>query len=95
MRRQARGRLDLVLAFVRSEAELRRRLPPLARALADHAVLWVAWPRRAGGHRSDVTEDLLRDVVLPTGLVDVKVAALDSDWSGLKFVRRRELRARR
>lgn len=47
---------------------------------------------RAAGHESDVTENLLREALLPLGLVDVKVAAIDHDWSGLKFVRRRELR---
>ncbi len=54
------------------------------------AALWIAWPRRAAGHESDVTEDLLREVLLPLGLVDV--AAIDHDWSGLKFVPRKELR---
>ena len=50
------------------------------------------WPRKAAGHVSDITENLLRELVLPTGLVDVKVAALDEDWSGLKFVWRKENR---
>jgi hypothetical protein len=56
------------------------------------AALWIAWPRRAAGHRSDVTENLIREVALPLGLVDTKVAALDADWSGLKIVWRRERR---
>lgn len=60
--------------------------------LADDAALWVAWPRRAAGHVSDITENALREVFLPLGVVDVKVAALGEDWSGLKFVRRRENR---
>ena len=51
------------------------------------------WPRRAAGHDSDVTDDLMRKVVLPTGLVDVKVAAVGEDWSGLRFVWRKEVRA--
>jgi hypothetical protein len=65
---------------------------PLARkvgvkpGMGKQAALWVAWPRRAGGHTSDVSENDLRDLFLPTGLVDVKVAALDADRSGLKFV---------
>ncbi len=54
--------------------------------------VWIVWPRRAAGHDSDVTDNLLRDVVLPTGLVDVKVAAVGEDWSGLRFVWRREAR---
>ena len=87
-----RGRFDVAVVFVRSAAELRRRGDPVARATADEAATWIAWPRKAGGHVSDVTEDLLREVLLPTGLVDVKVAAIDEDWSGLKFVKRNELR---
>ena len=57
--------------------------------------LWVAWPRRAGGHQSDLTDQVLREVLLPVGVVDVKVAALDGDWSGLKFVWRRANRESR
>jgi hypothetical protein len=91
-RSSLRGKFDVAVVFVRSAAELRRRVPSLDRALADEAALWIAWPRKAAGHQSDVTEDLLRELVLPTGLVDVKVAAIDEDWSGLKFVRRKELR---
>lgn len=92
-RTSLRGRFDVAVVFVRSAAELRRRAESVARATPDEASVWLAWPRRAGGH-SDVTEDLLREVLLPTGLVDVKVAAIDEDWSGLKFVRRKELRGR-
>lgn len=94
VRRQARGHLDLIVAFFRARRELEQRIPTLARNLDDDAALWIAWPRRAGGHQSDITENALREVVLPTGLVDVKVAALTDDWSGLKFVRRRALRGR-
>jgi hypothetical protein len=60
--------------------------------LADHAMLWIAWPRKAAGHRGDIAENALRENFLPLGVVDVKVAALGKDWSGLKFVRRKELR---
>lgn len=55
-----------------------------------HGALWLAWPRRAAGHDCDVTGDGIRQVVLPCGLVDVKVAAIDDDWSGLKVVWRRD-----
>ena len=54
--------------------------------------LWVAWPRKAGGHVSDISENDIRDVALPLGLVDNKVAALDDDWSGLRVVWRHERR---
>jgi hypothetical protein len=53
---------------------------------------WIAWPKRSSGVASDITEDVIRDVVLPIGLVDVKVCAIDDTWSGLKLVIRRSLR---
>ncbi len=93
-RRDLGGRPDVVIAFVRSGAELSRWAPRLVKALSADASSWVAWPRKASGHVSDVTEQLLRDELLPTGLVDNKVAALDEDWSGLRFVWRREHRER-
>lgn len=83
---------DVVIAFVRSRRDLLRESPRLVGALAAESSLWVVWPRKAGGHVSDVTEQSLRDELLPTGLVDTKVAALDDDWSGLRFVWRRERR---
>lgn len=92
VRRDLRGRRDVTVAFVRSERELMGDADRFERTTPDDGALWIAWPRRAGGHDSDVTEDRLRDVFLPRGLVDVKVAAIDDDWSGLKFVRRKELR---
>ncbi|TXN31587.1 DUF3052 family protein [Lacisediminihabitans profunda] len=79
-------RADLVLVFVRAAAGLESRLLELGRLVHPAGSLWVAWPRRAAGHTSDVTDDLIRDSVLPHGLVDVKVAAIDDDWSGLKIV---------
>ncbi|MGW2567644.1 DUF3052 domain-containing protein [Streptomyces sp. NPDC001537] len=81
---------DVTLAFYRTHAALAAEAPALAAALADHAMLWIAWPRKAAGHVSDIAENDLRDLFLPLGVVDVKVAALGEDWSGLKFVRRRE-----
>lgn len=81
---------DVVVAFFRSAADVEGAAPVWARSLAPGSALWAAWPRRAGGHDSDVTESLLRSALLPVGVVDVKVAALDDDWSGLKFVWRRD-----
>ncbi|WP_228472601.1 DUF3052 domain-containing protein [Streptomyces cyaneochromogenes] len=83
---------DVAVAFYRSYADLVTEAPALVDDLADDAMLWLAWPRRAAGHVSDITENSLRDLFLPLGVVDVKVAALGEDWSGLKFVRRRENR---
>jgi len=83
---------DTTVAFVRSQAELARMAPRLVKATGPTAGLWIAWPRKAGGHVSDMTEQSLRDTFLPTGLVDVKVAAIDDDWSGLRFVWRKDRR---
>jgi hypothetical protein len=90
VRRDLRKHPDIILAFVRSIADLRRQRPRLLRAVQPGESLWLVWPRKAGGHVSDVSEQALRDEFLPTGLVDVKVAALDNDWSGLRFMWRRE-----
>jgi hypothetical protein len=83
---------DVVVAFFRTLATLQRDLAPLGQVVFPAGGLWVAWPRKAGGHTSDISENDIRDVALPLGLVDNKVAALDEDWSGLRVVWRRELR---
>ena len=83
---------DVVLAFHRSAAELQSGIEALGQAIYPDGMVWIAWPRKAGGHESDITENGIRDVVLPLGLVDTKVAALDNDWSGLKLVWRKERR---
>jgi hypothetical protein len=83
---------DVVVAFHRAAAELEAGIAGLGQAIFPDGSLWIAWPRKAGGHDSDITENGIRDVVLELGLVDVKVAALDEDWSGLKVVWRRERR---
>ena len=88
----ASGPADVAIAFCRTLAELRERLAELAGRIFPAGALWVAWPRRAGGHDSDIRDQDIRDLALPLGLVDVKVAALDEDWSGLRLVWRRELR---
>ena len=92
VRRALRGRLDVVVCFVTSRAELERRLPALRHAIEPDGALWVAWPKRASGVATDMTEDVVREVALPTGLVDVKVCAIDDTWSGLRLVVRKELR---
>ena len=83
---------DITVAFYRSADDLSAEASALVHALADQAVLWISWPRRAAGHISDITENALREIFLPLGVVDVKVAALGDDWSALKFVRRKENR---
>jgi hypothetical protein len=83
---------DLVVFFTKERRELERRLGALRRAIEPDGMLWVAWPKRASGVRTDMTEDVVRDVALPTGLVDTKVCAIDDVWSGLRLVVRKALR---
>jgi len=92
VRRTLGAGAEVVIAFVRRAADLEAVVGNVAAVLGPEEALWLLWPRRAGGHDSDVTDNLLREVVLPTGLVDVKVAAVGEDWSGLRFVWRREVR---
>jgi hypothetical protein len=86
----ARGSLPFIQFFTTSRRTLKARFAGLVRALAPTGALWVSWPKRASGVTTDVTEDVVRAVALPRGLVDVKVCAVDEVWSGLKLVRRRK-----
>lgn len=92
VRGQARGPLAVIVSFHTRHADLARRFPALLRALEVDGGLWIAWPKRASGVRTDITEDTVREVALPTGMVDNKVCAVDDTWSGLRVVLRRELR---
>ena len=94
-RTAARGVSDVIVAFHTSRADLARRLPTLTRALDVDGGLWIAWPKKASGVATDITEDVVREVALPTGLVDVKVCAVDDTWSGLRLCLRKELRSGR
>lgn len=89
---RARRSLPFIHFFTRHRADFESRLPALLKALRPDGALWVSWPKRASGVATDMTEDVVRAVALPTGLVDVKVAAIDAVWSGLKLVRRRNRR---
>lgn len=80
--------------FVSSRKELAADFPQLAGALADQGALWISWPKTTSGVDTDLTENVVRDLGLPLGLVDVKVCAIDEIWSGLKFVRRVENRSK-
>jgi hypothetical protein len=80
------GAADVIVAFFRARAEIPGRLPALARRIFPAGALWAAWPRRAAGHHSDITDNVIREHALGLGLVDVKVAAIDEDWSGLRLV---------
>jgi len=82
------GTLDFIQFFTDSKRELERRFPALERALAPAGMLWISWPKQASGVATDLTENVIREIGLAHQLVDVKVAAVDAVWSGLKFVRR-------
>jgi hypothetical protein len=86
------GPIDAAHVFVTERAALEDAIHRLLPLLAPAGQLWVSWPKKASRVPTDITEDVVRDVALPTGLVDVKVCAVDSVWSGLKLVIRKALR---
>jgi len=85
--------LDFVHVFATARTQLERELKRLVPRLAPNGMLWVSWPKKAARVATDLSEDALRAVVLPLGLVDVKICAVSEVWSGLKFVWRLERRA--
>ncbi len=84
--------LDVVVFFTLSRRELERHIETLRDAIAPDGAVWVAWPKQRSGVLTNMTEDVVRAVVLPLGMVDNKVAAIDATWSGLRVVIRRENR---
>ncbi|KFL27749.1 hypothetical protein JP74_04975 [Devosia sp. 17-2-E-8] len=83
---------DFVHGFTASRAVLEDAAKPFLNAIRRDGMVWISWPKKASKVPTDITEDVIREVLLPTGLVDVKVAAVDAVWSGLKLVIRKELR---
>lgn len=92
--RRLAGKLDLVHVFVTERADMEQQLRRGLTNIAPDGMIWVSWPKKAAKVPTDITEDVIREVALPMGLVDVKVCAVDSVWSGLKLVIRKELRKR-
>jgi hypothetical protein len=86
--------IDVMICFVETQAELKKQFSRLASKLTSDGMLWVAWPKRASGRPTDLSEDVVRNIGLKAGLVDVKVCAIDEVWSGLKFVVRLQDRAK-
>jgi hypothetical protein len=84
--RRAAGKADVLVSFHTERRDLERRLPALRAAMDPAAGLWIAWPKKASKLPTDITEDVVREVALPTGLVDNKVCAMDATWSGLRLV---------
>lgn len=90
--RRVRRDMEMVHLFVTLKQELAAQLEILRERIQPAGVIWVSWPKKAARVETDVTEDVIREVCLPLGLVDVKVCAVDDVWSGLKLVIRKELR---
>jgi len=84
--KNVRAPLDLAMLFVKSAAGLKKKFPQVAKKLAPSGMLWVSWPKKTSGVITDLTEHVVREIGLQTGLVDVKVCAVNEIWSGLKFV---------
>ncbi|WP_183803228.1 hypothetical protein [Rhizobium sp. BK316] len=83
---------DYIHVFETQRAPLEEMATGLLRAIRPDGMVWISWPKKSSKVPTSITEDALREILLPTGLVDVKVCAVDETWSGLKFVIRRELR---
>lgn len=92
VRTDLRRKPDVAIAFFTNRAAFERRLPAMQRAVFPDGSLWISWPKKSSGVATDITEDTVREVALPNGLVDVKVCAVDETWSGLKLMWRKELR---
>jgi Protein of unknown function (DUF3052) len=82
------GQADFMMLFTKSRSELSSKFPQIAKPLAPAGMLWVSWPKKSSGVATDLSEDVIREIGLAAGLVDVKVCAVTEVWSGLKFVRR-------
>lgn len=87
------GNLNVVIAFFKKRGEFEKRLPALMEALDVDGGLWISWPKKSSGVETDMTEDTVREVALPLGMVDNKVCAVDETWSGLRLVYRKADRA--
>lgn len=82
----SRQPLDFILLFVKSKQELAKKFSPAAAKLKPDGMLWISWPKKTSGIKTDLTDNVVRELGLSEGLVDVKVCAVDETWSGLKFV---------
>ncbi len=87
-----RANVDLWHVFTVSRKELKATLSTAQKQIRQDGMIWVSWPKKSSGVLSEITEDTVREVALPMGLVDIKVCAVDETWSGLKLVIRKENR---
>jgi hypothetical protein len=83
---RAQGLADVILTFHTERRDLEKRMPVLRERMQQNAALWISWPKKASKKPTDLTEDVVREIALENRLVDVKVAAIDETWSGLKLV---------
>ena len=90
---KAKSDMEFVHLFATSASKLKRKLEYYRKRIVPGGVIWVSWPKKSSGLKSNITEDTIREVALPIGLVDVKVCAVDAVWSGLKLMIRRTERA--
>ena len=88
----AKSDMEFVHLFATSVSKLKSKLESVRKRIVPGGVIWVSWPKKSSGVTSDITEDTIRDLALPMGLVDVKVCAVDEVWSGLKLMIRRKER---
>ncbi len=94
VKKKGRAPFDVALVFVTKRAALKKTFAAQTKKMTEAGGVWIAWPKKSSGVKTDVTEDALRDVILPTGWVDNKVCAIDETYSGLRFVKRKERRKR-
>jgi hypothetical protein len=87
-REDGKGPIDFAMVFTKSKVELEKQFKQVAKPLAPAGMLWVSWPKKSSGVATDLDENVVREIGLEAGLVDVKVCAVTDVWSGLKFVRR-------
>jgi hypothetical protein len=84
--------IGFIHLFTTSKSELKTKLQRFRKLVAPDGIIWVSWPKKSSGVATDMTENVVREVALPIGLVDIKVCAIDATWSGLKLMIRKELR---
>ena len=84
--------IGFIHLFTTAKSELKSKVQRYRKMIAADGVVWISWPKKSSGVETDITEDIVRKVALPTGLVDIKVCAVDETWSGLKLMLRKDLR---
>ena len=90
--KDTKSKKNFIHCFVKQEKELHKNIPSLKNEILPNGIIWISWPKKASKVTTDVTEDLIRNLALASGLVDIKVCAVDEIWSGLKLVIRKERR---